>query len=1032
MCQARPSDNRVAVPPTQPSRRRRRPMPLASGLLAWLLSVAAVGAEGSLDQPDHAAKLAAAEQALAASTGALARADAMSAVVDALRGLDRGQEDRTLELARQALIVREAELPPEAIEIVESLLRLGRVYISRNEFPSAIAAFERALASLAQDSGANDSLRFELQAALGEALLQIGRLPDARDMLRAALESETRSERAPDRWGFRARLMLTYAYSFSRQFEPGLEASNETLDLAQRLFGPSDPRLADALAAKATLLRFKGDWHEARQLLERAISIHEMNSDAPSRTLALRYVDLGGVLERLGDYPAALASLDTAIAILAKLSVTDHVITMAAHKRKGNLAYVIGDNAAALEHLVQAEASSSEAYPEGHLNRANILSDLGDVYREIGELDRAIAYQEQAVKHAESLPAEPPPAASGILHLHLGQTYLEAGRVGKAESAMRQALALLEMGLDETHPQLLGARLTYGSALADLGRLGEAERLLSDVADTRRRTLGVSNRYTAGAYHELSKVQARLGKTEAAFASAATGANGQREHLRNNARGFDDDTALLHTSDWGLGLDLLLTLAIDAESREFERAAWGQVVKSRALVMDELSLARRMLSQSEDSDVQPFLEAHSLALEAANLESVFAGLPEGAALVAYVRYEHGIDEGVASYLAFTFQSGASEIELIPLGSAAEIDPLVADWRRSLAAPARRPSSAEWSSVGDRLRQRAFDPVYQTIGTPSYLFVVPDGALQFVNFAALPRDGGGYLIDEAIVFHTLSAERELGYEYGRYPEGEPTLLALGAPDYDRADARQAAHLADSYRGPRAACAAMAGASFVPLPEAKAEVALVADLWREGSATVLTDAAATESAFKALAPRHRVLHLATHGFFLGDECRDELQGRGIGGIAPAQSAPASPLLLSGLALAGANRSASPDGEDGILTAEEVAALNLQRVEWAVLSACDTGIGTVQNGEGVLGLRRAFQIAGAQTTIMSLWPVRDEVARDWMTVLYTERKTRGADTATAVTRASRTLLERLRTAETDTHPSLWAPFVASGNWR
>ena len=74
--------------------------------------------------------------------------------------------------------------------------------------------------------------------------------------------------------------------------------------------------------------------------------------------------------------------------------------------------------------------------------------------------------------------------------------------------------------------------------------------------------------------------------------------------------------------------------------------------------------------------------------------------------------------------------------------------------------------------------------------------------------------------------------------------------------------------------------------------------------------------------------------------------------------------------------------------MLTAEEVAALDLSGVEWAVLSGCDTGVGEVRAGEGVFGLRRAFQVAGVQTVIMSLWPVEDQATRQWMTTLYDSR--------------------------------------------
>jgi len=208
-----------------------------------------------------------------------------------------------------------------------------------------------------------------------------------------------------------------------------------------------------------------------------------------------------------------------------------------------------------------------------------------------------------------------------------------------------------------------------------------------------------------------------------------------------------------------------------------------------------------------------------------------------------------------------------------------------------------------------------------------------------------------------------------------------------------------------------------------------------------ASTLTGPAATETAFKAHAPSHRVIHVATHGFFLGGRCAPTVDhARGIAKLAvdgdpnPPPMAAESPLLLSGLALAGANNRdlARPDEDDGILTAEEIAALDLSGVEWAVLSACDTGVGNPQTGEGVFGLRRAFQVAGAQTLIVSLWAVEDEPARAWMRALYEARLVKRMDTAESVREASLTVLRKRRENGESTHPFYWAGFVAAGDWR
>jgi hypothetical protein len=184
---------------------------------------------------------------------------------------------------------------------------------------------------------------------------------------------------------------------------------------------------------------------------------------------------------------------------------------------------------------------------------------------------------------------------------------------------------------------------------------------------------------------------------------------------------------------------------------------------------------------------------------------------------------------------------------------------------------------------------------------------------------------------------------------------------------------------------------------------------------------------------------ILHVATHGFFLGPCEPSAAATRGIGGVTGARARPkpsSTPheLARSGLALAGANgRAAAPAGsDDGILTAEEVSSLDLRGVEWVVLSACDTGVGDVRTGEGVFGLRRAFAAAAAHTTIMSLWSVEDQSTREWMGHLYRARLERNITTVEAVTAAGRAILRDRRARRLSTHPFYWAAFVAAGNWR
>jgi CHAT domain-containing protein len=130
-----------------------------------------------------------------------------------------------------------------------------------------------------------------------------------------------------------------------------------------------------------------------------------------------------------------------------------------------------------------------------------------------------------------------------------------------------------------------------------------------------------------------------------------------------------------------------------------------------------------------------------------------------------------------------------------------------------------------------------------------------------------------------------------------------------------------------------------------------------------------------------------------------------------------------------LAGANKHQGGNGEDGILTALEAAGVNLWGTKIVVLSACETGLGEVRNGDGVYGLRRALVLAGAESQVMSLWKVDDIVTRDLMVDYYTHLQA-GDGRAAALRQVQLQMLRNVR--KNRTHPYFWASFIQSGDWR
>ena len=404
------------------------------------------------------------------------------------------------------------------------------------------------------------------------------------------------------------------------------------------------------------------------------------------------------------------------------------------------------------------------------------------------------------------------------------------------------------------------------------------------------------------------------------------------------------------------------------------------------------------------------------------LDELRARLPDGGALVEFTAYrptdprKAGKDQEAARrYVAFVLPK-SGPVAVVPLGDVAEIDGRVATLRKALQTP-RGNFDAPARGLHDVL-VAALGP---HLGGAKHLVIAPGGALSLVPFAALVDGEGKFLIDRYTITYVTSGRDLLRVGDGGSANG-PALL-VGAPAYD-----------DPGDGVRLAKEQRKALRFGALPGTAEEIAALGKIVPD--AVVMTGAAASERALKTAKPPI-LLHVATHGFFLAGDNKAMAGARALefdagGGAAPAEPAEgarqwlsqAGPLLRSGLALAGANERVGRD--DGILTALEVASMDLRGTELVVLSACETGLGEVDAGEGVYGLRRALGIAGARAQVMSLWKVDDAATRDLM-IAYYKDLSRGTGRGEALRAAQQGVLADAKRR----HPYYWAGFIPSGAW-
>ena len=389
------------------------------------------------------------------------------------------------------------------------------------------------------------------------------------------------------------------------------------------------------------------------------------------------------------------------------------------------------------------------------------------------------------------------------------------------------------------------------------------------------------------------------------------------------------------------------------------------------------------------------------------LDQVQGAIPDGMVLVEMALYRpfnpkaerEGARWGGERYIAYILHPRGVPAS-VDLGEAAVIDRAIVELRRALSDP----SNTSVTQIARGLDERLMRPIRPFLGSTPIVLIAPEGMLNLVPFGALVDETKQYLVERFLFTYLTTGRDLLGFNASSPAVGRPVIIA--DPDFGTVG-----------NGPTSARFALPSLVFDRLPGTAAEAQAIQAVLP--NAELLTGKEASESALKQLM-RPRILHLATHGFFLRDA---DLRGSGQQRID--SSAGWNPLLRSGLVFAGVNQ--GQDGrDDGVLTALEATGLDLSGTGLVVLSACETGLGDTKNGEGVYGLRRALAMAGAESQLVSLWNVDDAATKELM-VDYYQRLLSGTGRSEALRQTQRQML----TKDNRKHPFYWASFILSGRW-
>lgn len=864
-------------------------------------------------------------------------------------------------------------------------------------------------------------------------------------------------------------------------FAEAIALTQEILAYETNTLGKDHPNRLTTLNNLAGLQRRMGNFSEAEKGYQQSLDGFEkiLGKDHPGTITLMN--NLAMTLENEGLYDRAEPLFRQAYQSSETLLGKDHPTTMA---NINNLALLyesqgVFDKADALYRtaIPLSEAKLGATHPD----TIAIVNNLAYLLMLKGDYKEAKNYFQKVLTVWQGEFGEKNQKTLKAMN-NLARTEHKAGQVKQAETLFLRALSLRKEVLGDKHPDVLRSMLDLATLYRTQKRTKEALDLLKKTLALDEEVLGKQHPYTFETINALAAAMEDDAAIKDALTLRQDGFERRTEFLNRMLWVADENAregyVRLHAPELDSYLSLLTRLKPEEGGRhainislqrkglllkvtsEIQQVA--QIAKDPALtaMTQQLTAARKELVALTLAGPVPGSTGHLEAIH--NLESKIGDF-ERQLGQASLRYRHttrlfSIDQmvsrlppeaGFVDFLVFhegdkaklmastmVIEKGKPVFNLVVYPDLEAIQKGVVEYRTAIQDEEMDPEDIK--DVGRHAYDLVWKPIADTLGTRDEIYLIPDGILNILPFNALVNPKDNFLIQD-IKLHILSSSRDM--LPSDLPEAKGDMIILAGPDYDskkvvgdvqlaQVSQKRAAATQQALRG---AGNGMRGLHFDPLPGAEKEGNLITETVKEKGQKnrIFTQNDAQEKLVQGLETPPRMIHVATHGFFLKPD--DNLKKRllKLQRSADIQLPPPgdNPLLRAGLAFAGINANASFLGEldtvnDGVLTALEVLGLNLAGTQLAVLSACETGLGEIHEGEGVYGLRRAFIEAGVQSIVASLWEVSDAGTQNLMTKFY--GRLMGGQPVYSAMRESQ--LEMLNSPEWGS-PYIWSAFMLVG---
>lgn len=975
---------------------------------------------------------------------------------------DQLQFDKAKALFEQSLKMRQQTFGPEHPEVALILNNLGDLYHAQGLYKEAEPLYERSLDIYEKTSNTDQTDIATGLNNLAALYLDQGLYAKAEPLYQRSLEIFKKAYGNDHPHVATSLNNLGLLYYHQGRYVEAKPLLKRSLSIWKTEYGTDHPDVAAGLNSLAMLYHAQGQHIKAEPLLEQALAIRKKLLGADHPAVAMSMNNLAEHYRILGQYASAEPLY------LQSLKIWETVLGQNypdVAKSLNNLALLYWEQRqyAEAEPLYKRslEIRKKMLGPD-HPDVAASLNSLAMLYRNQGQLDQAEPLLRQALEiYQNKLGVNHPFVARTLNNLAL--LHWDQGRYASARPLFEQLMQTGDKTLGPDHPEMGIFSQNFALNLWAQGKPDSIRQVLA----LQQRANEISARYlrsmmthgTEQKKHDfLATIQTEL---DAAIsfhmdnAAATVQRNAARLAttvvLQRKGRILDSMNASMSVFRKRMdpeGRTLLDRLSeFNQQRSRLYNLAYQNTISGREYFSRKKRLEREA-SRLEDQISKKSAEFRA-QIQPVTLDAVQQAIPNDAVLIEYVRYQPFNPRATikkqwsdARYAAYILKP-QGDPEAIDLGNAQSIEKLIFEFRDSLN-DSRKDAVYRKARELDAL---IMEPLRKFTGNIKNVLVSPDGALNLVPFAAL-MDGNDQFLIKLHQFTYLSSGRDLlrvdaqtgDKVANRQPPAIFADVDFGVVLQQKNDTLSAFNDTDSDESGDRRSIDFNRMFFQSLPGTLAEAAALQNKLR--NARLFTRLAATETALKQL-DSPQVLHLATHGFFLNDldetapASSDTARALSISGFYPSDLSTVTnsekrlfkenPLLRSGIALAGANQLKSGD-DDGIVTALEVTGMDLWGTQLVVLSACETGIGDIQNGKGVFGLRRALVLAGSETQVMSLWKIDDRATVDLMAGYYD----RLINDRQGRSEAMRNTQLEILNGRNRNHPFYWAGFIVSGNWK